>query len=257
MFYDDYGDLYGVSSIYFWMGDISLIQGQYEVARQNYSSATDCTREIYDPWTEIDVAERKSQLFFVEGNLNESGAGYKKLIADFSKASDDPRIGIVHVGLARVQMLQNRLSNARANLLVGLDVLQKTSPEDEVDKAYFGLGELARLESNYLEALNKLSASLHRTNNFLNYISFPAIFDGIAKAECLQLNFEKAVRLLGVSEALRRKMGVVIHPVDRPDHDKHIGLLRSQMSSEAFECAWAEGVDMSIDKLMNMPCMIK
>ena len=248
LFYDDYGDLYGVSSIYLWMGDISLIQGQYEVARQNYSSAADCSREIYDPWTEIDVAERSSQLFFVEGNLNESGAGYKKLIADFSKASDDPRIGIVHVGLARVQMIQNRLADARANLLVGLEVLQKTSPEDEVHKAYFGLGELARLENNYSEALKNYRASLHRTNNFLNYISFPGILDGIAKIECLQSNFEKAARLLGASVALRNKLGVVIHPVDQPDYDKYRELLNSQMTSKEFECAWAEGATMNIEE---------
>lgn len=247
LFYDDYGDLYGVSSIYLWMGDIALVQGQYEVARQNYSSAADCAREIYDPWTEIDVAERRSQLFFVEGNLNESGAGYKKLIADFSKTSDDPRIGIVHVGLARVQMLENLLSDAHANLRIGLDILQKTSPEDEIHKAYFGLGELARLENSYPEAIKNYRASLHCTNNFLNYVSFPAILDGIAKAECLQSNFEKAACLLATSEALRKKMGAVIHPVDRPDYDKHIGLLKSQMNTEAFECAWADGIKMSIE----------
>jgi tetratricopeptide (TPR) repeat protein len=248
LFYDDYGDQPGVSSVYIWMGDISLVQGKYEAALQNYSSATDCLREVYAPWVEIDVAERKSQLLFVEGNLNESGAGYKKLIADFSKAPDDPRIGIVHIGLARGQLLENRLTDERANLLVGLDVLQKTSPEDDVHKAYFGLGELARLENNYSEAIKNYRASLQRTNNFLNYISFPAIFDGIAEAECLISNFEKAAHLLGASEALRKKMGTVIHPVDQPDYDKHIVLLKSQMGDEEFECAWVDGANMSIDQ---------
>jgi tetratricopeptide (TPR) repeat protein len=248
LFYDDYGDLYGVASIYLWMGDISLVQGQYELARQNYSFAADSSREIYDPWTKIDVAERRAQLFFLEGNLNESGAEYKKLIAEFSKASDDPRIGIVHVGLARVQMLQNRLSDARPNLMVGLHILQKTSPEDEVHKAYFGLAELARLENNSSEAIKNYHASLQRTNNFLNYISFPAIFDGIAKAECLQTNFEKAAQLLGASEALRRKLGLVIYPVDQPDYVKHIKLLKRQMNTEDFESAWAEGANMSIEE---------
>jgi predicted ATPase/class 3 adenylate cyclase len=247
LFYDDYGDLYGVSSIYLWIGDIALVQGQYEIARQNYSSATDCASEIYDPWTEIDVAERRSQLFFLEGNLNESGAGYKKLIADFSKATDDPRIGIVHVGLARVQMLENLHSEAHANLRIGLDTLQKTSPEDEIYKAYFGLGELARLENNYPEAIKNYRASLQRTNNFLNYISFPGILDGIAKTECVQSNFEKSARLLGASEALRNKMGAVIHPVDRPDYDKHLGLLKSALGAEKFASAFAEYTDMSIE----------
>jgi predicted ATPase/DNA-binding SARP family transcriptional activator len=246
LFYDDYGDQPGVASIYIWMGDICLVQGKYEAARQNYFSAGDRIRETYAPWTEIDVAERKSQLFFREGNLNEAGAGYRKLITDLREAADEAYTGIVHVGLALVQIQENHLQDAHKNLLVGLDVLQKTSPEHEVYNAYFGLGELARLENNYPEAIRNYHAALHLTNNFLNYISFPAIFEGIAKAECLNANFQRAARLLGASEALRRKLGAVIHPVDRPDHDKHVELLKNRMSLENFESAWAEGANMSI-----------
>jgi predicted ATPase/DNA-binding SARP family transcriptional activator len=248
VFYDDYGDQHGVSSVYIWIGDISLVQGKYEDAWQNYASAADCLREVYSPWTEIEVVERKSELLFAEGNLSEAVAGYRKLIAEPNEVPDDSYVGRVHVGLARVQMLQNQLSDARANLMIGLDVLQKTSPEDEIHKAYFGLGELARLENNYPEAIRNYHASLHHTNNFLNYISFPSILDGIAKTECLQRNFEKTTRLLGASEALRRKMGAVIHPVDQPDYDKHIELLKNQMSTENFESAWSKGANMSIEE---------
>jgi predicted ATPase/DNA-binding SARP family transcriptional activator/tetratricopeptide (TPR) repeat protein len=248
LFYDDYGDLPGLASIYIWMGDISLVQGKYEIARQNYSSATNCMREIYDPWTEIAVAERKYQLCLLEGNLNEAEAGYRKLITDLREAPDEAYTGIVHVGLARVQIYQNHLQEANQNLLVGLDILQKTSPEHEVQHAYFGLGELARLENNYAEAIKNYRASLHCTNNFLNYISFPGIFDGIAKAECLHANFQRAAVLLGASEALRRKIGTVIYPVDRPDHDKHIELLKNQISIRNIERAWSKAANMSIEE---------
>jgi tetratricopeptide (TPR) repeat protein len=248
LFYDDYGDLPGAASIYIWMGDISLVQGNYEAAWQNYSSATNCMREIYDPWMEIDLATRKYQLFFIEGNLSKAGAGYRKLIIELRKAPDDFYVGIVHVSLARVQMLENQLQDAYENLSIGLDALQKASPEDDVYKAYFAFGELARLKNNYSEAIKNYRAALDRTNNFLNYISFPAIFEGIAKAECLLANFQKAASLLGASEALRRKMGVVIHPVELPDYDQHIDLLNRHMSAEDFECAWAIGSNMSIEK---------
>jgi tetratricopeptide (TPR) repeat protein len=149
----------------------------------------------------MDLAERKSQLFFVEGNLKESGAGYQKLIADRKEAMDAYYVGIAHVGLARVQILENQLSDAQVNLMVGLDILQKTSPENDVHRAYFVLGELVRLENNYPEAIKNYRASLQTTNDFLNYISFPAILDGIAKAECLQRNFESSTSVVHQSSS--------------------------------------------------------
>jgi hypothetical protein len=65
----------------------------------------------------------------------------------------------------------------------------------------------------------------------------------------LQSNFDKATRLFGASEALRKKMGAVIHPVDKPDYNKHIELLHEKLGQNELESAWAEGANMSIEEM--------
>jgi hypothetical protein len=43
-------------------------------------------------------------------------------------------------------------------------------------------------------------------------------------------------------------MGAVIHPVDQLDYDKYIGLIKSKISLERFESAWAEGASMGAEE---------
>ena len=141
------------------------------------------------------------------------------------------------------------LGEARKSLEAALPVLKKTAPRDDLFWAYFGLGELARMEKHYTDALKHYRASLTLVNGFLGYVYFPELINGIAKTECLRSNFDKAAHLMGTSEALRLKMGVVIHPVDRSDYDHHVDLLKSALGTEKFASTWEEVSYMSVEEV--------
>jgi len=49
-----------------------------------------------------------------------------------------------------------------------------------------------------------------------------------------------------VHQKLCGKRGVVIPQFDRPDYDKHIELLKTQMRTEDFERTWVDRANMSI-----------
>jgi hypothetical protein len=65
------------------------------------------------------------------------------------------------------------------------------------------------------------------------------------------LRVEKAVQLLVASDVLSRKLGVVIHPIDQPDYDKHVELLKGHMSTEDLERAWVGGANMSVKEVYD------
>ena len=112
-----------------------------------------------------------------------------------------------------------------------------------------GLGELARLEGNHSEAIVNYRASLAAIYDGSVYIELPRILDGIAKTEYLRSKLEKAIRLFGASETLRKQMGMVIHIVDRPEHDKHVELLKSRVSVNEYESARAKGAKMNFQEV--------
>jgi predicted ATPase/class 3 adenylate cyclase len=248
LLYKEEGESNRVAWSYMTLGLIAFYQGRYEVAQQYFLDSAKISLELDDLLGAINPKRYFAFLLYKIGRLSEANAEYRALIALFKKTPEAYLYGILRGDYALLCLYENRLAEARSSLYIALGVLKKTSPETDIWSPYFGFGELARLEKNYREASVNYRACLHYANNYFNYKSFPMIFDGIAKTECMLLNFEKATHLFGFCEALRLKMGAVIHPVDRPDYDKHIALLKSKLGVEEFESAWAKGATMSIEE---------
>ena len=146
-------------------------------------------------------------------------------------------------------MSEREFAEARNKLRVGLESLQKTGQNVDHYAAYYGLGEVARLEGNYSEAIENYDASLKAIHDASLYIELPRILDGIPKTEFLRSELYESVRLSGASEALRKEMGIVVHTVDRPEYDKHIESLKSKMGAARFKSVWAEGAKMSLEEV--------
>jgi hypothetical protein len=50
-----------------------------------------------------------------------------------------------------------------------------------------------------------------------------------------------AAQIFGAAEALREGLSVTIQAPDRPDYERHLDHLRSQLNTEAMAAAWAQG----------------
>jgi non-specific serine/threonine protein kinase len=62
---------------------------------------------------------------------------------------------------------------------------------------------------------------------------------------------ERAVRLLGASEALCEAMGVAQQPVDQVEIDRYLADAREQLDEAAFQAAWEEGRAMSLEEAVG------
>ncbi len=58
----------------------------------------------------------------------------------------------------------------------------------------------------------------------------------------------RAARLLGAAEALREAIDPRLSPGERKGHDRSVAAVREALGDEAFEAAWAEGQDMTMDE---------
>src|SRR5687768_9471501 len=249
LFYEEYGDPGGIADSYSALGTIAQEQGQYESAKRYFTNALALGVEIGNPVGVVFAIERIAYLLYLEGKVEAARAEYQAVLTQLKDLPNDNFYGTAHSRFAQVSLSENNFAEARKLLAIGLEVLQKTAPDNDIHAAYFGLGELAQLEGNYSEATKNHRASLKAVHNGLLYIEFPRILDGIAKTKCLQSKLDKAAHLFGAAEALRKKIGMVIHSVDRPDYDKHIELLKSKMSAAEFDSAWADGAKMSFEEV--------
>jgi tetratricopeptide (TPR) repeat protein len=248
IFYEEYGDPSGIAARFFTLGTIAREQGQYESARRYFTDAINLGSEIGDLGGVVVAEERDACLLFLESKLEAARAKYQDVLKRLKDVPNDSMYGFAHARAALVSLHENRLAEAGEQLAIGLEVLQKTDPEADIYIAYYGLGELARLEGRYSEAIEFYRASLNALNLGYIYIGFPEPLDGLAKTKLMQSKLEDAARLFGASEGLRKKMGSVIHNVDQPDYDKHIQLLREKMNADELKSAWEAGRQMSLDE---------
>jgi predicted ATPase/class 3 adenylate cyclase len=70
-------------------------------------------------------------------------------------------------------------------------------------------------------------------------------FAGIAGAKA---QGERAARLFGAAEALRKSIGAPLHPTERPDYERSVAAARSQLNETAWKAAFAEGSAMSAEE---------
>ena len=249
LFYEEYGDPGGVAYSLINLGTIAREQGKYKSARHYFTDALAVITEIGSSGWSIEAAEHVAYLAYLEGNIKEARAKYEALFTRLKNVPVDSTYGFIYTRSAQVSLSEKDFAEARHKLRVGLESLQKAGQNVDLYAAYYGLGELARLEGNYSEAIENYYASLKAIHDASLYIELPRILDGIAKTECLRSELYESVRLSGASEALRKEMGSVVHTVDRPEYDQHIGSLKTKMGAAKFKSVWAEGAKMSLEEV--------
>jgi len=245
LFYEEYGDPGGIAVTYYYLGTIAREKGEYESARRYFTDNIKLHVEIGNKRWSVDGLEQVAYLDYLEGNIRAARAKYATVLTDIKDIPDTSTHGGFYFRFAEICMSENHLAEAREALMNGLELIQTNNQTADIYAAYYGLGELARLEGNHSEALENYRASLKAAQDVSLHIEFPRICDGIAKTEYLQSNHDQAACLFGASQALRKKWGAVIHAVALPDYDEHIKLLQSRMNAMDFKSARAEGEKMS------------
>jgi len=244
LFYQEYGDPGGVAVAYYYLGIIAREKGQFELAKRHFTDNIKLHLDIGNKRWSIDGVEQVAYIDYLEGNTSAARAKYETVFVDIKDIPDTSKHGGFYFRFAELCLSDNRRAEARTALMTGLEIIQKNNQKTDAHAGFYGLGELARLEGDHSEAIKNYYASLNAAQEESLYIEVPRILDGIAKTEYLQSNHAKATRLLGASQALRKKWGAVIHAVDLPDIEKHVQLLQSMMSAAEFKSAWAAGEKM-------------
>jgi len=246
LFYEEYGDPGGVAVAYYYLGIIAREKGEYESARRYFTDNIKLHIEIGNKRWSIDGVEQVAYLDYLEGNTSEARVKYETVFADIKEIPDTSKHGGFYFRFAELCLSEKDLAGARTALMTGLEITQTNNQTADIHAAYYGLGELARLEGDHSEAIKNYYASLDAVQGDLLYIEVPRILDGIAKTEHLLSNHDKAARLFGVSQALRKKWSAVIHASDLPDFEKYVQLLQNRMNAAEFKSAWAAGEKMDV-----------
>jgi non-specific serine/threonine protein kinase len=73
----------------------------------------------------------------------------------------------------------------------------------------------------------------------------------LAEANSLQSHYKSAVVIFGAASALRAHAEAMMDGADRPDYERMISKLRTELGEEAFRAAWVEGEGLPLETVVD------
>jgi tetratricopeptide (TPR) repeat protein len=226
------------------LGDTTTMQGNYELAARRYEEAEVYSKKAGDQsWDKILFLLSRGDLAFMMGDLENACHFFESALDGIKKNQSDEFSGNTLKMYGFVLLITGRYEEARLYFEKSIAQMEKVGQERYAEMSWLGLGELERLAGNFPLAARHYQQALFLRNKYQRYLYTPELFDGFAKLSLMQRYLIQAARWFGIADSLRKEFGIVLPPVFRPDHDKHVELLKGQMSAEEFASAWTEGAN--------------
>ncbi len=189
---------------------------------------------------------------FAKGDFENARRYYEAILDTFKENQSDQFSGSTMKRYGLTLLRTGRIEEARQNFEKSIVQMEKVGQGHNTEMSWFGLGDLERMAGNIPVAQKNYQQALFLRNKFQRYIYTPEIFDGFAKLSLLQNDFVQSARWFGFTDALRSRFEMIIPPVDRPDYDKYLELLKNQMSGEEFQPAWEAGAKMDMNTAVTI-----
>jgi predicted ATPase len=113
------------------------------------------------------------------------------------------------------------------------------------------LGLVATDQGHFEQAMLFNKESLLMIQQLGDKRALPDQLEAFADIVIAQQRPERAARLLGAAAALREVLHGPMFPVDQPDYERTLAMVRTQLDETAFATAWAEGQAMTIEQAID------
>jgi ATP/maltotriose-dependent transcriptional regulator MalT len=230
-------------------GTFAWHRGDYEQAKVFHGEALELYRELGDEGNaafalmclgvqDLDQGEYERAKPFIEEALTLS-----------RELGDDRTIGYALHNLADVARHTGHYEQARALGMEAISVSQEMDDEWTVARNFVWLGIVTAYRGDdYEEAAGFLEEGFELIREVGDWEWVAYALDSFAVLAGAKAQGERAARLWGAAEALRKSIGAALHATDRPDYERSVGAVRSQLSEADWEAAFAQGMAMSAEE---------
>lgn len=179
---------------------------------------------------------------------SEAEAMTQEALALFREVDDQAGLGLVFNSIGERARLSGDDARARSAYEESLAIAERTGDSRRQYYVLFNLGFVAQHEGNHQEAVRVFRRSLALCQDL--GVPSDVAQELLALAGSLGALGEpvRAAHLFGAASAFLQRNGTLIDPSDQPEHDRNIALVRSQLGDKAFQEAWEEGQNMTLDQ---------
>jgi tetratricopeptide (TPR) repeat protein len=203
-----------------------------------------------DPVITVRALAAQGRIDVTEDTLDTAIERHERALAiarDFDAAWAHRAVSLLLGNLAEAYRAQGDFERARSLYLEGLEVSRAQGNVTAEDVLHFNLGQAELELGNTDQAREHYREGLALALRFDNRLTKMYGLVGLAQVASTESDHQRAARLFGAAEALRKPMGAVLDDVDRDLYDRYVTATKSALDNEPFDAAWAEGLAMNLE----------
>jgi len=145
-----------------------------------------------------------------------------------------------------------QFDKAREKYKVAMHIMQELGSSRIVIMLKSDLAHILRHEGNFAEAIPAYHETIKEWQRMGHRAAIAHQLESLAFIAKAMEQTERAARLFGAAEALRKKIRIDMTTQERQEYDKEISDLKANMDKEEFASLWAEGRSMTMNEAIDL-----
>lgn len=233
------------------LGEVATEEGDYAKAIPLLEEALAISRELQDTYG---VGNMLIQLGWAAQRTGEYGLAAERLsggLALYRQLDSAHGASLALSGLGEVAVRQGEYGRAVAFLEESLALRRALGHKWGIAVCQGTLAWAALCQADYAQARQLLGESIAIRREIGDKAGVAWCLEKLAQIAFAQGYPQQAVCLYGATSALRQSIGSVVDPADQPEYKRSIDALKAQLGNAAFQQAWTEGREMTLDQAIS------
>lgn len=228
-------------------------QANYEAARIAFEESMELFHSVGDMhWTAVLSADIAG-LGLMQGDLEGARLRLEQNLSYFRETKNRVNISVTVTRLGEIARVENNFELARRYYLEGLAIARDLGSKPLIEVNIYNLGFVA-LHNEELDAARSFfveSLASKRELDSMRSLVYPLL--GIASLAAVEMKAQQAVHLLGaIDEILKGEDAESLNQADKAEYQRYLALARQQLDETAFNVAWVEGQQMTLDQAIEL-----
>ena len=244
------GDEVGIADCLNGLGNTSISQGNYDSARAFYAESIIIRKELDDKWGVARLLGNLGLLAYLQVDYIQARSIHLESIALFRELQDDESVANELVQLGDVVRCQGELSAANSLYEESAAIFKELKDHWGLAYAMMGIADVAFEQGDFSVAFSFYRDCLTRFQKGADHNGIPFVLESCAALELVKHRPEKAARIFGAADKLRKSTNSPLPLPNHPAYQKNLTILHQQLDPSMFAAAWANGQAMTMEQVV-------
>jgi tetratricopeptide (TPR) repeat protein len=233
------------------LGHIARVHGSYDQATQFYKEAVKWSRETGNKQAIAYALSVWGYSALLQGDLNQAGKLSEESLQFSQEVGLEWNIADTLLIVGDIARIQGEYENASKLYDECDEIWQRLGHPRESGYLLCSRGWLARVQGDHEKATGFFKQGLRMWQEVGDKRWIAECLEGLAGMALDIGKTQLAAKLLGVAERIREEMNSPLSPVDLPNHEQDVGMIRSALGEFTFIKAWEDGKALTIERAIE------